>query len=355
MKPPPIHDLRQYLYDKGGSDLHLATDLEPRIRIAGKLQVLRGSHELSESVLMVMMRKLAPIDEWRRFMRHRDAEFAYDLPGVARFRVNYFLQNNGPTVVLRIVRSDVRPLPELGVPQIVHSFTDLDKGLILVAGPNGSGMSTTLAAFIDAINRNHDKHIVTIEDPIEFVHQPLKSLLSQREIGAHTQSYATGIRAAMRQNADVIMVGALEHHEATTLAIEAAERGSLVLAAVNTGSSAKAIDRLVDAFPDDRREHAATGLARTLAAVVVQVLIPASDEEGRVAAHEVVVRAPGLGDIIRSGDTDQLDAFIIAGREAGMQSMDDALEALLDANRIAAHDAHRRATDKKRFAERLEG
>ena len=231
----------------------------------------------------------------------------------------------------------------------MESFAHLVRGLVLVTGPTGSGKSTTLAAIIDKINKSYDKHIITIEDPIEFLHPPKRSLLSQREVGQHTRSFATALRSAIRQNPDVILVGEMRDHETISLAINAAEMGMLVFGTLHTNSAIKTIDRLIDAFPEDQQGQARLSLSESLAGVIAQQLLRRADGSGRVAAHEVMVRTAALPNIIREGNTGMLATTIQNGRSQGMQMMDDALEELLAAGRIHAEDAYRKAENKRRF------
>ncbi len=343
-----IDELLRYLCDEGGSDLHLAAGLAPRIRAGGALKAVPGWSPLDERTLSEMMQDIAAPEDWSDFLQSRDIDFAYGLPGVARFRVNYFYQQHGVGAVMRIIPERIRTLEELGAPQVISTLAHRRSGLVLVTGPTGSGKSTTLAAIIDLINATYDKHIVTIEDPIEFVHTPKKCLLSQREIGAHTQSFTSALRAAIRQNADVVLVGEMRDHETIALAIKAAEMGSLVFGTLHTNSAIKTIDRLIDSFPADEQTQARISLSESLTGVVAQLLLPAVGG-GRVAAHEILLRTSALPNIIREGNTGMLASVIQNGRAQGMQTMDGTLETLLSQRRISAEDAYRKAQDKTRF------
>ncbi len=350
---PRIDELLRYLHDEGGSDLHLAAGLEPRARISGSLRAIPGWDVLSAEELNRLLEELSPPDHWRNFERERDVDFAYGLEAVARFRVNYFYQHHGPAAVMRIIPECIRSLEELSAPAIVERFAHLRRGLVLVTGPTGSGKSTTLAAIVDKINSEYDKHIVTIEDPIEFLHPPKKCMLSQREVGKHTQSFANALRASIRQNPDVVLVGEMRDHETIALAITAAEMGTLVFGTLHTNSAIKTIDRLIDSFPSEEQEQARITLSQSLAGVVAQLLLPTKNGKGRVAAHEVLIRTSALPNIIREGNTAMLASVIQNGKRVGMQTMDDALWALLDAGRIHPEDAYRKAQDKPRFEKRL--
>jgi twitching motility protein PilT len=344
-----IDTLLRHLDSAGGSDLHLAAGLEPRIRLSGALTPVPGWKPLTPAELGGMLQELASEAQWLAFMAQRDVDFAYGLAGVARFRVNYFYQHNGPGAVMRRIPERIRSLEELGTPAVIETFAHMRSGLVLVTGPTGSGKSTTLAAIIDKINATYDRHIVTIEDPIEFLHAPKRSLLSQREVGQHTRSFAAALRAAIRQNPDVILVGEMRDHETIALAVTAAGMGALVFGTLHTQSAIKTIDRLIDSFPAEEQEQARVSLSQSLTGVVAQLLLPTADGKGRVASHEILVRTTALPNIIREGNTALLASLIQNGRQAGMQTMDDSLMALLNARRIRAEDAYRKAHDKARF------
>lgn len=344
-----IDALLKYMHERGGSDLHLASGLEPRVRLSGSLQPVEGRKVLSEAELSTMMQELASPKQWEAFQHTLDTDFAYGLPGVARFRVNYFCQENGVAAVLRIIPEKIRTFEELGVPAAVERFVHMNAGLVLVTGPTGSGKSTTLAAIIDKINSSYEKHIVTIEDPIEFVHPPKRALFSQREVGEHTKSFASALRAAIRQNPDVILVGEMRDHETIALAVTAAEMGMLVFGTLHTNSAVKTIDRLIDAFPAEEQTQARVSLSQALAGVVAQLLLPTFDGKGRVAAHEILLRTTGLPNLIREEKTGLLRSLIQNNREMGMQMMDDALMALVEQQRILPQDAYQKAQDKGRF------
>jgi twitching motility protein PilT len=350
-----VDKLLRYLHEEGGSDLHLAAGLEPRVRVSGSLKAIPGYDVLSDAELTTMLRELAPRDHWRNFERRRDVDFAYGLASVARFRVNYFYQHNGPAAVMRIIPERILTLDELKAPAIVERFAHLRSGLVLVTGPTGSGKSTTLAAIIDKINTVHDKHIVTIEDPIEFVHPPKKSMLSQREVGKHTQSFAAALRASIRQNPDVVLVGEMRDHETIALAITAAEMGTLVFGTLHTNSAVKTIDRLIDSFPSAEQEQARMSLSQSLTGVVAQLLLPTADGKGRVACHEILIRTSALPNIIREGNTGMLASVIQNGKRQGMQTMDDGLMALVDKKLIRVEDAYRKAHNKQRFEKLVPG
>ncbi|HKJ23195.1 MAG TPA: PilT/PilU family type 4a pilus ATPase, partial [Myxococcota bacterium] len=269
--------------------------------------------------------------------------------GVARFRANYFTQENGAGAVFRIIPEDIIPADELGVPDAIVKLADLESGLVLVTGPTGSGKSTTLAAIIHRINTTHRKHIVTIEDPVEFVHQNRECVISHREVGDHTDGFGGALRAVIRQDADIILVGEMRDYETISLAITAAEMGSLVFGTLHTNSAAKTIDRIVDAFPADEQSQVRLSLGESLAAVVSQLLLPTADGKGRCAAHEILLRTSGLGNIIREGNTPMISSIIQGGKNVGMQSMDDCLMDFVEKGKITARAALAKAHDKARF------
>jgi twitching motility protein PilT len=278
-----------------------------------------------------------------------DLDFAHALPGVARFRANYFTQENGAGAVFRIIPEEIISADKLGLPEAIVKLADLEGGLVLVTGPTGSGKSTTLAAIIHKINTSHRKHIVTIEDPVEFVHQNRECVLSHREVGDHTDGFGGALRAVIRQDADIILVGEMRDYETISLAITAAEMGSLVFGTLHTNSAAKTIDRIVDAFPADEQNQVRLSLGESLAAVVSQLLLPTADGKGRVAAHEILLRTAGLGNVIREGNTPMISSIIQGGKKDGMQSMDDCLADFVEKKKITAKAALSKATDKGRF------
>lgn len=339
-----------YLQKQGGSDLHLAAGLGPRLRRGGHLLEIAGTEALDDELLRGLLRELPSEEQWRQFEETGDLDFAYELPGVARFRANFFEQHRGVGAVFRLIEEEIRDLTSLDAPQVLRDIANSNRGLVLITGPTGSGKSTTMAAMIHEINTNHRRHIVTIEDPVEFVHTNRKSVFSHREVHRDTDSFAGAVRAAIRQDPDVIVVGEMRDPETIAMALRAAEMGVLVFGTLHTNSVAKTLDRLVDAFPTDEHEQVRESLADAIGAIVAQLLIPTADGKGRCAAHEILVRTQGIGNIIRQGNTSMIRSVIQSGRRAGMQSMDDALEQLLRAGRITKEDALRRSSDTRRFA-----
>ena len=336
-------------HERGGSDLHLASDMEPRIRIHGELQPVDGRDPLSPETIDEMLRDLASPAQWSTFVDTGDLDFAHSLHDVARFRCNFLRQQNGPSAVFRVIPQEILTVEQLGLPKAVRDLAALTRGLVLVTGPTGSGKSTTLAAVIHEINQASSRHIVTIEEPVEFIHRPERSILSQREVGTDSDGFSNALRSALRQDADVILVGEMRDLETISLAITAAETGALVFGTLHTNGAANTIDRLIDAFPSDEQAQVRLTLAETLAAVISQQLLPKAEGDGRVAAHEILLRTTGLPNIIREGNTPMIRNVIQGGRSRGMQLMDDALEALLQDGEIGARDAYLKATDKERF------
>lgn len=282
------------------------------------------------------------------YAEKNDLDMAYELPGVARFRVNAFRTRNGPAVVFRIIPEEIKPLSALGVPDQILRYADLRSGLVLVTGPTGSGKSTTLAALIDYINTNRKKHIVTIEEPIEFVHQNKKSYLTQREVGVDCESFASALKAASREDPDVVLVGELRDLETIGLAITAAEMGNLVFATLHTNSAAKTIDRIIDVFPEDQQNQIRTMLSVTLKGVCAQLLLPRQDK-GRVPVNEILFGSFSLGNIIREGNIPKIVSLIESGRGDGMQLMDDSILQRYKEKAIDAETAHLFALQKQRF------
>ncbi len=349
-----LHELLRYTKAHSGSDLHLATGMEPRIRRFGALEPVPGWQPLLAAELAELLRELVTETQWEEYAASGDLDLALGLPGVARFRVNYLRQENGPSAVFRAIPEQILSVEELGLPPSVARLAELRSGLVLVTGPTGSGKSTTLAAIVDRINRATARHIVTIEEPVEFLHAPIRSVFSQREVGRHTDSFASALRAAIREDADVVMVGELRDVETIGLALRAAEMGMLVFGTLHTNSAAKTIDRLIDVFPVEEQAQVRLSLSESLAAIVAQLLLPRADGTGRVAAIELMLRTSGLPGIIREGNLPMLETLIQSGKALGMQLLDDALMALVEAGTVTPREAYLKALDKARFAPLIE-
>ena len=346
-----LDELFRYLKDNKGSDLHLVAGLEPRIRRHGHLEKVPNWPLLTNADLKKLLCEIPSSKQWEHFEKNLDLDFAYGLEGVARFRANYLNQENGVGAVFRIIPEEIIPLEKLNLPPATESLANLEHGLVLVTGPTGSGKSTTLASIIDKINQVHDRHIVTIEDPIEFVHPNKKCTISQREVGTDTESFSSALRAAIRQDPNVILVGEMRDFETIALAITAAEMGVLVFGTLHTNSASKTIARVIDVFPTDQQRQVRGMLASSLAAVASQLLLRTSDGKGRVAALELLLRTSGLANVIREGNTPMINSIIQGGKKDGMQSMDDALYAFAREGRISGEDAWLKASNKKRFEE----
>jgi twitching motility protein PilT len=331
-----------------GSDLHLSAGRPPLARLHGELKAI-ADEPLTAEALRGLLAEMTPAEGSAAYQSSGDYDFAYALAGVARFRVNLFVQEHGPGAVLRVIPEKILTLEDLRAPPALGRLADLSSGLALVTGPTGSGKSTTMAAVIDAINARYARHIVTIEDPLEFVHPRKKSLFSQREVGQHAKSFASALRAAVREDVDVLLVGEMRDRETIALALGAAEMGVLVFGTLHTNSAAKTIARIVDAFPEEEQQQARASLAESLQAVVAQVLLPTADGNGRIAVHEILLRSSGLANLIREGNTAMIANAIQAGKKEGMQTMDDALFAAAQEKRISPEQAFELASDKKRF------
>jgi len=344
-----IDQLLTKLKELRGSDLHLVAGIGPRLRVRGEIVPAPGWDQLDDAGVRELMREIASEQQWREFESQLDLDFAYALDGVGRFRVNFMVQQNGATAVMRLIPAAIQTMEELQLPPAIESLAKLDQGLVLVTGPTGSGKSTTLAAIIDRINATRACHIVTIEDPVEFVHPNKKAVVSHREVGPHTAGFGPALRSAVRQDADVVLVGELRDHETIALAITAAEMGLLVFGTLHTNSAAKTIDRVIDAFPAEEQNQVRISLSESLAGVVSQLLLPTADGKGRCAVHEILLRTSGLPNVIREGNTPMLSSIIQSGKSQGMQAMDDALFALVHSGRIKAADALAKASNKSRF------
>jgi twitching motility protein PilT len=344
-----LDELLGYLKDNDCSDLHLAAGLEPRVRQQGGLRLMEGREVLSDEDLRAMMQEIALPKHWEEYCTTNDLDFAYGIEGVARFRANYFVQQNGAGAVFRIIPEDIVSMEQLRLADAIETLAHLDQGLVLVTGPTGSGKSTTLAAIVDKINKTYPKHIVTIEDPVEFVHQHQTATFSHREVGLHTHSFESALRAAIRQDADVILVGEMRERETISLAITAAEMGMLVFGTLHTNNAAKTIDRIIDAFPADEQNMIRLSLSESLAGIVSQLLLRTADGKGRVACNEILLRTPGLPNVIREGNNMMLYSIIQSGKKEGMQAMDDVLLQFAKDGVITGHDAYMKAMDKQRF------
>ncbi len=343
-----IDQLFQILKQQGGSDLHLSPGNSPMIRVSGQLKSA-VAQVLSGDQYKVLLYEIMSDAQRETFEATHDLDFAYEVTALgARFRANVFMGRLGISAVFRIIPAEILTVDQLGLPQTLLDLTEYKKGLILVTGPTGSGKSTTLAAMVDYINRNRNEHILTVEDPVEFVHKSQKSLINQREVGVHTLSFATALKAALREDPDIILVGEMRDLETIELAITAAETGHLVFGTLHTSSAAKTVDRLVNVFPTNQQEQIRTMLAESLRAVVAQQLVRTVDGK-RAAALEILKVTAAAANLIREGKTFQIPSIIQTSRKEGMQLMDQALQELLTAKRIDIDEARRFALNKSQF------
>jgi len=337
------------LLAKGGSDLHLSVGHPATIRLKGEL-VAVDSRPLDRATIQELMDELLAEDQREYFHAYHDLDFAYGYEDKARFRANYLYKTTGPGAVFRTIPSEILSSVQLGLPAAVVKLADRRAGLVLVTGPTGSGKSTTLAAMLDHINRTREGHILTIEDPVEFVHQPRKCQIAHREVGSHTPSFADAIRSAGRENADVILVGELRDRETMKLALQLASFGILIFATVHTNSAPATIDRFVNAFPASQQPQIRGMLADSLAGIVAQQLLRKADGSGRIAAHEILIGTPGIASAIREAKTSMLQSLIQGGGSYGMQSIDAVLGRLVAEGKVSASDALDKAADKDTFA-----
>jgi twitching motility protein PilT len=313
------------LVHANGSDLHLTAGAPPTIRVHGSLHPLHGYQPLEPNDTAALVRSAVDDVQWSQFEREHELDFAYSIEHVSRFRVNMYLQRGSCGAAFRMIPHNIRPLDELGVPDSVARFAHLPRGLVLVTGPTGSGKTTTLAAVLDLANRTRSAHIVTIEDPIEFLHPHQRSLVNQREVGADTKSFSTALKHALRQDPDIIMVGELRDLETTSTALTAAETGHLVLATLHTQSAAQTIDRIIDIYPPHQQQQIRAQLSTALQGVVTQALCARADGSGRTIITEILSATPAIRNLIREGKNHQIPSFMQSGGSSGMLSFDQHL------------------------------
>jgi twitching motility protein PilT len=345
---PAIDRYLNEVYERKGSDLHFLAGDPARIRLYGEIKPL-FPEPLDPAMVKAALYEIMPKIAAERFEAKDGTDFAYSLPGIARFRVNVMRHLGGMGGIFRTIPSKAKTMDELDLPQAVRNLTQVNSGLILVTGKTGSGKSTTLAALIDAINTTAKGHILTIEDPIEFVHTRKSCLISQREIGAHTPTFSAALLSALREDPDVILVGELRDLETMSIAVTAAEMGILVMGTLHTNGAAATVDRMVNAFPSDKQGPVRTMLSTSLRGVVSQQLIPRAGKDGRVAALEILINTPAVANLIRQGKMDQLENAMMTGSQVGMRTMDTAIQQLLDKRIISGADAFRKAINKSKF------
>ncbi len=347
-----IDALFNMMNEQGASDLHLSTGNPPIFRQHGEMVRLNfktlGHDELKTILFEILSEK-----QKAQFEETKDLDFAYEVPGLARFRGNIMMQYRGIAAVFRIIPAKILSADELGLPEGVRRMTGFKKGLVLVTGPTGSGKSTTLAGMIDLINSTRKEHILTFEDPLEFIHENKLSLLNQRQIGQHTESFASALRAALREDPDVILVGEMRDLITIQLAMSAAETGHLVFGTLHTSTAPKTVDRIIDVFPTDQQEQVRAMLSESLKGVVCQQLLKTAEGKGRVAALEIMLGTPAIANLIREGKTFQIPSIMQTAKKDGMQLMDQHLLDLLKTKKVNPEEAYRCATDKKQFEQYL--
>jgi twitching motility protein PilT len=340
------------MHELGASDLHLSSGSQPIIRLHGEMQRIKYKL-LEHEDLKKMLYEITPENKIKTFEESGDVDFSYEVTHLARYRANFFMQKRGIGAVFREIPQKILTLDELGLPSVLKNLALLPKGLVLVTGPTGSGKSTTLAAIVDYVNKLRKDHILTIEDPIEFVHEPQNCLINQREVGRDTMSFSAALRGALREDPDIILVGEMRDLETIQLALEAAETGHLVFATLHTISASKTIDRIIEVFPGDLQGQIRSGLADSLRAIIAQNLFKRIDKPGRVAGIEILIATPAVRNLIRENKIFQINSVIETGRKFGMQSIDDAIMKLLTAGVIDPEQAYNKAATKSKFREFL--
>jgi len=339
----------EYLITHGGSDLHLSEGQPPKIRVHGSVSAIPGEEVLHGDSFRDMLAEICDPKAFETYLSSGDLDFAYEMNEQSRFRCNYLKQQYGLAAVFRLIPTEIASLEDLGVPEVVKRFAEMRSGLILVTGPTGSGKSTTLAALLDHINRNYARHIITIEEPIEFVHSNKRCIITQREVPIQTPSFADGLRASLREDSDIVLVGEMRDLETISLALTAAETGLLVFGTLHTNNARKTVDRIIDVFPSDQQSQVRTMLAASLRGVLAQLLCKRIDKPGRTAVHEIMFATPAVSAIIREGATQKLYDVITGGKGEGMQFMDESIWSKLRAGMISPEEAYMKAIDKTRF------
>jgi twitching motility protein PilT len=334
--------------EQGASDLHLVAGSPPALRIRGDIERIKYK-VLDNDDLRGMLYEIAPEGKIKSFEETGDVDFGYEIPGLARYRANFFMQKNGVGAVFREIPSAIMTAEQLGLPPVVSKLASLPRGLVLVTGPTGSGKSTTLAAIVDVSNRVRKDHIITVEDPIEFVHANQGCLVNHREVGVHTQSFATALRGALREDPDIILVGEMRDLETISLAVEAASTGHLVFSTLHTSSAYKTVDRVIEVFPSHEQPLIRSTLADGLRAVIAQTLFKRIDRKGRVVALEILIANPAVRNLIREGKTHQIPSMIQTGKKYGMILLDDSIMDLYKKGMISAEEGYAKANEKSRF------
>jgi twitching motility protein PilT len=350
---PRIDQLLKIVKSAKASDLHLAAGCVPMIRVDGQLEKTRH-HRLGSDEIKSLIWEMLSDEQIRRFERTGDLDFSYGLPELARFRINVYRQYTGLAAAIRLIPDAPQSLEELGFPSQLAELVERRSGLFLVTGPTNSGKSTTLSALVDYLNTKYSRHIITLEDPIEYIHPPKNSLITQRQIGLHAESFSSALRAALREDPDVILVGEMRDTETIGLAVTAAEVGVLVLGTLHTCTAAATIDRIIDVFPPDQQQQTRIMLADTLIGVISQQLVNRADGDGRVAAYELMVNTTSIKTLIREARSHQIPSVIQTGRAKGMRLLDNHLKALVDSGVITAEHAVRTAVHPDSFYEKIQ-
>ncbi len=349
---PIINQYLRQMLSLGGSDLHLSINFPPKARIHGNIQCLTDEI-ITPEYMEAMLKEICIPKRWNKFMETHDLDFAHEIPGLARFRTNYMYNYHGMGCVMRQIPTKILTIEELKLPETLIEICNIKSGLVLVTGPTGSGKSTTLAAMIDYINDHLHRHIITIEDPIEFVHQNKNCTIVHREVGIHSESFPDALRGAMRSDPDIVLIGEMRENDTMRLGLTCAAMGMLVFATLHTNNAPKTVDRIIDAFPANEQAQIRTMLAECLQAIVSQLLCRKKGG-GRVAVHEILLWTDGLPNTIREGQISNIRTIIDAGGGRGMRSMDNSIQAQFDAGNISAEEAYMKASDKSRFLADLE-
>jgi len=334
--------------EQGASDLHLISGQPPALRIRGDIERIKYK-VLDDDELRSMLYEISPEEKVKIFEETGDVDFGYEIPGLARYRANFFMQKNGIGAVFREIPSTIMTVEQLGLPSVVSKLATLPRGLVLVTGPTGSGKSTTLAAIIDVANRSRKDHIITIEDPIEFVHQSQSCIVNHREVGIHTNTFASALRGALREDPDIILVGEMRDLETIALAIEAASTGHLVFGTLHTTSAPKTVDRAIEVFPASEQAQIRSTLADGLRAIIAQVLFKRIDIKARCVALEILIANAAVRNLVREGKTHQIPSMIQTGKKYGMQLLDDAIMELYNKGWISADEAYMKSNEKAKF------
>ncbi len=336
------------MHEQDASDLHLVAGQPPMLRIHGDMERVKYK-VLDNDELRKMLYEITAEEKIKTFEETGDVDFGYEVAGLARYRANYFMQRSGLGAVFREIPNEIQTCEQLGLPSVISKLASLPRGLVLVTGPTGSGKSTTLAAIIDEANRKRKDHIITVEDPIEFVHQSQGCVVNHREVGTHTKSFSAALRGALREDPDIIMVGEMRDLETISLAIEAAQTGHLVFATLHTTSAHKTVDRVIEVFPHDQQEQVRSTLADGIRAVITQTLLKRIDRKGRCVALEIMIATPAVRNLVREAKTYQIPSTIQTGKKYGMQLLDDALMDLYNKGWISPDEAYQKANEKARF------